>query len=68
MNRYINIKYDRLDNESDDGSDVPLLMLDNQHNQINQNNQDNISSDSDSIILNLNQQQTQQTQQPILNK
>jgi hypothetical protein len=58
----MNIKYDRLDNESDDGSDVPLLLLDNQnnqtnqHNQINQHNQDNISSDSDSVILNLNQQ------------
>jgi hypothetical protein len=49
----MNIKYDRLDNVSDDGSVVSLLLLDNQNNQ---NNQDNISSDSDSVILNLNQQ------------
>jgi len=57
MNRYMNIKYDSLDNESDDGSDVPLLILDNQ---------DNISSDSDSVILNLNQQPL--NQQPNLNQ
>ena len=74
MERYASIKYDTLDNQSDDfdndyeRDDVPLLSFEendkikiNKTNKIKNNNcTDNIREDSDSVLLNLEENNNKQ--------